>query len=70
MTHEEHRQRHIELHEALDELIADFLAQTSYLPSDTSLMELMKWSCEQTINPTPNLFAREGAHLPEVQRGT
>ena len=51
-TPEEHKARHIELHKALDELIADFIGHTSKLPSDTSLMELMKWSHRQTLNPT------------------
>lgn len=52
MTKEEHRQRHIELHKKLDELIADFISQTNYLPSQTSIHTLMSWSFEQTKNPT------------------
>jgi hypothetical protein len=52
MTKEEHRKRHIKLHHCLDELIADFIWQTEGLPSNTTLMQLMKWSHNQTINPT------------------
>jgi len=51
MTPEEHKQRHIELHKALDELLADFITHTKKLPSETSLTELIKWSYEQTQNP-------------------
>jgi hypothetical protein len=69
LTHEEHRQRHIELHQSFDELVADYLAQTSGLPSTTTLIELIVWSKRQTENPTPNPFqAREIAHA-EVKRG-
>ena len=51
-TPKEHKERHVELHKALDELIADFISHTSKLPSDTSLMELMKWSHQQMMEPT------------------
>jgi hypothetical protein len=57
MTEEEHRARHQELHQALDELLADWIGHQSIdygkVLSDTTLMELMRWSHEQTINPTP-----------------
>lgn len=72
MTFEQHRQRHIQLHENLDELIADWLAQTPALPSSSSVLELMHWSKEQTIRPTENRFQGiEAAHMPsiEVDRG-
>ena len=49
---DEHRQRHIELHKSLDELIADFIEHTGKYPSGVTLMEFMKWSYEQTKNPT------------------
>ena len=52
LTHDEHRQRHVELHKALDELIADFLFHVRRkLPDDTTIMELMIWSHQQTIEP-------------------
>lgn len=51
-----HKEVHIKLHESLDELVADFIR---FNPDkrllDTSimdLMDLMDWSCSQTINPT------------------
>jgi hypothetical protein len=55
MTHDEHRKRHIDLHRALDQLIADYMAHhpvypTSYL--DMPLRELVEWSMTQTGNPT------------------
>ncbi len=52
MTHEEHKERHVELHKMLDELVTDFISHTGNLPSKTTLMDLMKWSYEQTKNPT------------------
>lgn len=51
MDTKEHKIKHIELHRALDELIADFIRHTNKLPSKTMLMELMSWSHEQTTNP-------------------
>ena len=52
MTKEEHKQRHIELHRKLDELLADFLSHNKgkHL-SNTNLMEFMEWSYKQTIDP-------------------
>jgi len=52
MTNEEHIERHKELHQALDELLADFIQHTSALPSKTTVLELMQWSHAQTIDPT------------------
>jgi len=53
MTREEHIARHHELHRRLDELVADFIRHTDRLPSQTSVMDLIQWSFEQTKNPTP-----------------
>ena len=52
MNKEEHKARHLELHQKLDELVADFITHTKSFPSQATLMELMKWSFQQTINPT------------------
>ena len=49
---EEHWQRHKELHRALDELVADWIAHTNGLPSKASLLEFMMWSAEQMRCPT------------------
>ena len=46
----EAKERHIELHKMLDELVADFISQTNNLPSKTTVMELMKWAYEQTVD--------------------
>ena len=51
--HEEHQIRHEALHQAFDELIADYLAHNpDKLPSTTTCVELMVWSHQQTLNPT------------------
>ena len=50
MTAQEHREKHKELHKALDELAADYMSETEKLPSETTVMELMQWSHEQTQN--------------------
>lgn len=52
MTPEQHKQRHVELHRSLDELVADFIHHTPHLPSTTSITTLIKWSYSQTLNPT------------------
>jgi hypothetical protein len=47
--------RHVELHRALDELIADYLMHNrAALPSETNLLALMEWSFKQTKEPTPD----------------
>lgn len=52
MTHDEHKARHQVLHEAFDELIADYLRwHKGKRPSNTTMDELMKWSFLQTKEP-------------------
>jgi len=48
----DHKKRHAELHAALDELVADWIANTESLPSKHSVLSLMKWSYMQTTNPS------------------
>ena len=55
MNKEEHIKRHRELHSSLDELCADFFTHTGKFFSDTSIMDLMKWSNKQTTNPNETL---------------
>ena len=43
---------HKELHRNLDLLVACFIENTENLPSKTTVMDLMKWSHEQTTNPS------------------
>jgi hypothetical protein len=50
--HRVHKARHLKLHHALDELIADFILHVDKWPSETTLFELMQWSYQQTIEPT------------------
>lgn len=54
-----HRARHQMLHSFLEELYADFISQRSLfengkpkLLSDVTINELIRWSHEQTRNPT------------------
>ena len=58
MTKEEHIKRHLELHKSLDELTADLITQTKRNLTDTTIMELMEWSYQQTINPTEEKLRR------------
>jgi hypothetical protein len=54
MKNEEHKNRHIELHKAFDELFADFIRchpeETQF--TNKPILELMNWSYQQTITPT------------------
>ncbi len=50
MTPEE--QKHIELHKALDELLADFITHTNEPVLDRPITDLVEWSYEQTKNPS------------------
>jgi hypothetical protein len=56
MTPEEHRKRHIKLHKALDELLADYLRHEGREglkgPSTITVLDLMRWSHIQTVTPT------------------
>jgi hypothetical protein len=53
MTEEEQRQFHWELlHRALDELLADYLIDhPQSRPSTITVLELLEWSRQQTIQP-------------------
>lgn len=54
MTKEQHKGRHCELHRALDELVADWAAHhPGRFYSKATIMELIHWSHDQTIDPTP-----------------
>jgi hypothetical protein len=47
-----HKKRHHQLHEFLDELVADWMRHTNVRLSKNTVLELMKWSNEQCSNPT------------------
>lgn len=49
MKEDKHKIRHQELHEMLDELVADFISETEKSLRETNLMELMEWSYKQTL---------------------
>ena len=56
METEEHKQRHVELHESLDELFADYIThhpeQRDFL--NMPVRQLIEWSVSQTTHPTPD----------------
>ena len=54
MENKEHKERHLVLHKELDELVADFIQETSNLPSKTLLIDFMTWSFEQTTKDGKN----------------
>lgn len=51
MEQEKHKKRHLELHKSLDELVADMISHTKLMPSETTVMQLIKWSYQQTLEP-------------------
>lgn len=61
MTSEQHKERHIKLHQMLDELAADFIQHTGQLPSQTSILELMEWSHRQALEPVEGTTKTEPA---------
>lgn len=54
LTKTEHKDRHMVLHQSLDELVADYVTHEKKFGSlsTASIMDLIKWSNQQTINPT------------------
>jgi hypothetical protein len=52
MDRDEHKARHEMLHQHLDELLADYLGHHGDArPSTMSMLDFVKWSYEQTIEP-------------------
>ena len=51
-TQQQHLERHVKLHKMLDELVADWIAETESYPSKGTVMDLVAWSYEQTIDPS------------------
>jgi hypothetical protein len=51
MTPKEHKHRHIELHKALDELLADFIAEKRGTILDRPIRDLLDWSYKRTQAP-------------------
>jgi hypothetical protein len=52
MTRDEHKARHVMLHQHFDELLADYLYHNREArPSTMSMMDFLKWSYQQTIEP-------------------
>jgi hypothetical protein len=60
MNKKEHQDKHKELHDALGELAADYTCHNrGALLSKTTVLELLEWSHNQTIEPTPPLCEEE-----------
>ena len=53
LTGEKHKERHIKLHKALDELFADYIEHhpKETLFTNKPIIELLRWSFAQTISP-------------------
>jgi hypothetical protein len=52
LTYDAHRQRHVALHQALDELLADFIRATPGPPwLQRPIEDLLRWSYRQTQAP-------------------
>lgn len=47
----DHKERHILLHKMLDELASDYISHTEKLLRETTVLELLQWSYQQTIEP-------------------
>ena len=45
-----HKQKHAELHSALQELFADYITNTEGRTTDT-ILDLIAWSAEQKLEP-------------------
>ncbi len=52
LTNHEHRERHVELHRALDELMADWFRHVPSAGIYREVIDLATWSNEQQKNPT------------------
>jgi hypothetical protein len=59
MTKKEHIAQHIKWHEAINELIKDFVLHTNQSPRETSLLTLLEWSYCQTKNPLEPFSLKE-----------
>ena len=57
LTLDEHRARHLELHRALDELIADAIrCKRDFWPDTATVNSLLQWSHKQTTDPDEPVF--------------
>ena len=52
MTNEEHREIHKLLHQQFDDRLADYLTQNRKASVQDPIYKLMRWSHEQTIEPS------------------
>ena len=59
MTEDAHKKRHIELHRKLDELLRDAIQYGGLFPSKATCLDLLRWSFEQTVEPSPVMEKQE-----------
>lgn len=65
---QEHRVHHVQLHEALEMLVSDYLAHhPTRVMASVSVLELFDWSNQQTIEPV-ELQPHRGVRLRLVAR--
>jgi len=64
MNIKQHRKRHIKLHGNLDELLADFIANTDGRLNN-SILDMVKWSHKQTVEVDHH---KNMVNLEEVER--
>ena len=48
VTKSEHLLKHKIFHQNLDEMLAEFIAETGSLPTQTSLLQFIEWSYKMT----------------------
>ncbi len=60
-------ERHKELHQALDELLACYFVTTKRLISSTTLMDFLKWSHSMTEDATCQEHDGKDPEAPEVE---
>ncbi len=51
MNKDTHKKVHRRLHFSFDELVTDYIAHTKLLLGQSTILDLMIWSYEQTENP-------------------
>lgn len=65
MTQAEHKQRHVELHQALDELLADYIQHGNGRPREP-IFALLSWSASQAGMPEPDHPVHYQTERPQI----
>jgi len=59
MKREQHIKAHQRWHETLDRIVAHYFATTRKLPTQSTIMDLLEWSRDEAIEPTPDPMEEE-----------